>query len=252
MKPTLIFCPVGQQLPIDGKCPDNHWRRTDREFREYKTLIINYNYESGFVPEEYSYDYIINKRGFKWSLSQEYMRENKDMLMSQYEYIGMWDDDVQTDIESLNCAINTAHSQNAKIWQLSVSKESESSWSILQNNPDLEYTFTNFTEIMCPVYHTSLIPMMLEFWSMYDIYTGWGFDRVVCELAQEPAMIIHSRQMYHPHRESSYDKTEALKEHQRCIEQAYPLYYKKLYNEDIVYEDRQIVYREVKRRILNG
>lgn len=248
MKPTLMFCSVGQQLPIDGKYADNHWRRTDRESREYKTVIVNYNYESGFVPEEYSYDYIINKRGYKWALSQEYLRENKDLLMSQYEYIGIWDDDVQTDIESLNYAINTAHAQNAKIWQLSVSKESESSWSILQNNPDLEYTFTNFAEIMCPVYHTSLIPSILEFWDIYGLKMGWGFDRVASMLFKSPAMVVHSREMYHPHRETpTYDKTEAWEEHRRCIEQAYPQYYKKLYNEDIVYEDRQFVYYEVKR-----
>ena len=61
MKKSLIFCSVGQPLPSDGPYALNHWRRTDRGHREYETAIVNYNYESDFKPEEYSYDFIDNK-----------------------------------------------------------------------------------------------------------------------------------------------------------------------------------------------
>ena len=55
----MMFTSVGQPLPTDGPYAENHWRRTDRGHREYETSIVNYNYESGFKPEEYSYDYIV-------------------------------------------------------------------------------------------------------------------------------------------------------------------------------------------------
>jgi hypothetical protein len=248
VKPSLIFCSVGQALPSGGKYAENHWRRTDRGHREYETVIVNYEHESGFKPEEYSYDSILEERGYKWPLSLKYLKSNCDNLMSNYEYIGIWDDDVQTDIESLNHAIIMAHNLNAKIWQLSLSKESETRWEFLKNNPELAFSFTNFAEIMCPVYHTSLIPMMIEFWEMYDFKMGWGFDITVCDLAESPAMIIHSREMYHPSREeSTYDKTAAFKEMHQCIHEAYPAYCKKHFDIETVLRNRQVLYSEVKK-----
>lgn len=248
MKPSLIFCSVGQPLPTEGKYVDNHWRRTDRGYREYRTAIVNYNYESGFEPETYSYDECMNRKGYKWPLALDFIKFDPQHLMDTYEYIGIWDDDVQTDIESLNHAIVMAYNLNAKIWQLSLSKESETRWHFLKNNPELSFSFTNFAEIMCPVYHTSLIPMMIEFWQMYDFRMGWGFDTTVCELAETPAMIIHSREMYHPSREeSTYDKAAAFEEMRQCIEEAYPAYCKKHFNVDTVLDDRQHVFQEIRK-----
>lgn len=248
MKPSLIFCSVGQPLPNEGPYAENHWRRTDRDQRFYKTTIVNYKHESGFEPEAYSYDQCINKKGFKWPLAYQYIKENKDMLMSEYEYIGIWDDDIETTIEAVNHSIVLAHSVNAKIWQMSVTEDSEMHWQFLRNNPKLVYSLTNFAEIMCPVYHTSLIPMMIEFWGMYEFNTGWGFDTVVCELAESPAMVVHSQSMYHPSRKTStYDKAAAFNEADQCINVAYPAYCKKHFDMDTTLNDRQVVYTEVKK-----
>lgn len=248
MKPSLMFCSVGQPLPTEGKYVDNHWRRTDREKRLYETFIVNYNHESGFVPEEYSYDDCANKKGYKWPLAFDMLKLDPQYLMDTYEYIGIWDDDVQTSIEAVNHGLVMAYNLGAKIWQLSLSKESETRWDFLKNDPELAFSFTNFAEIMCPVYHTSLIPMMIEFWSMYDFKMGWGFDTTVCELAETPAMIIHSHEMYHPSREeSTYDKTAAFEELRQCIHEAYPAYCKKHFDIDTVLRDRQIVYNTIKR-----
>jgi hypothetical protein len=85
MRKSLIFCTVGQSLPSDGPYAENHWRRTDRGNREYETAIVNYNYESDFKPEEYSYDFIENKKGYKWPLSHEYLIKHRVWLMENYE-----------------------------------------------------------------------------------------------------------------------------------------------------------------------
>lgn len=249
MKPSMIFCSVGQPLPTEGPYAENHWRRTDRGYREYKTFTVNYNYESGFEPEEYSYDYSANKKGYKWPLAHQYIRANKQWLMDNYEYIGIWDDDIQTDIESLNHAIVMAYNCGAKMFQLSLTEDSDEWFDILKHKPDYIFSWTNFIEIMCPVYHTSLIPMMVEFWDSYPFKMGWGFDKVACELAEAPAMVIHSRQMYHPKRaKSTYDKTAAFEEMRICMTEAYPNYCKKHFNIDNAYVlDSQIEYQAIKR-----
>jgi hypothetical protein len=248
MRPSIIFSSVGQPLPTEGKYVDNHWRRTDREKRLYETFIVNYNYESGFKPEPYSYDDMLEEKGFKWPLSLKFLKAGGQELMDRYEYIGIWDDDVQTSIEALNHSLVLAHNVGAKIWQMSLSKESETRWATIRNNPELTYSLTNFAEIMCPVYHTSLIPMIINFWELYELQMGWGFDTVACELAESPAMIIHSQEMYHPSRaESTYDKAAAFKEMHTCINEAYPAYWKKYHDMDVVFNDRQVVYSEAKR-----
>ena len=245
-----MFCSVGQPLPTEGPYANNHWRRTDREKRLYETFVVNYNYESGFKPEPYSYDDMLEEKGYKWPLSLKFLKAGGKELMERYEYIGIWDDDVQTSIEAVNHSLIMAHNLNAKIWQLSLSKESETRWDFLKNNPELAFSFTNFAEIMCPVYHTSLIPMMIEFWEMYEFKMGWGFDTTVCELAETPAMVIHSHEMYHPSREeSTYDKAAAFEEMRQCINEAYPAYCKKHFDVDTVLRDRQVVYSEVKKAI---
>lgn len=249
MRKSIMLTTVGQPLPTEGPYADNHWRRTDRGHREYETFTINYNYESGFEPEPYSYDDKLNEKGYKWPLALKFLKAGGQELIDRYEYIGIWDDDIQTDIESLNHSLIMAHNCGAKMFQMSLTHDSDEWFDILKHKPDYIFSWTNFIEIMCPVYHTSLIPMMIEFWESYPFKMGWGFDKVACELAEAPAMVIHSKQMYHPRRaESTYDKTAAFEEMRICMEEAYPAYCKKHFDIDNArVHDHQFEYQAVKR-----
>lgn len=248
MKPSLFICPSGQPLPTEGPYTsyiENHWRRTDRGHREYETVIVNYNYDTGFEPEPNTYDKLINKKGLKWQITHDFIRENCDMIMDKYEYIGSWDDDIQTDIESVNHGLIMAHNLDAKLWQLSLTADSELNWPTLRNNPSLAFSLTNFSEAMGQTFHTSIIPTLLDFWSLYEIKTGWGFDVALCEIIESPALVIHSKQMFHPPRVSTYDKTAAFEEMDYCINQAYPAFIKKHFDINAPLNTTQVVYREV-------
>lgn len=249
MRPSMMFTTVGQPLPTDGPYAEKHWRRTDRGNREYETFVVNYKHEEGFKPEEYSYDDGLDEKGFKWPLALKFLKANRDNLMEKYEYIGIWDDDIQTDIESLNHSLIMAHNAGAKMFQMALTHDSDEWFDILKHKPDYIFSWTNFIEIMCPVYHTSLIPMMIEFWESYPFKMGWGFDKVACELAEAPAMVIHSKQMYHPRRaESTYDKAAAFEEMRICMYEAYPQYCKKHFDiDDARVRDQQIEYSAIKR-----
>lgn len=230
---NLIICPVGSKLSFDERFDtENHWRYTKKN-RNYETLVFQY---SEFVPEENTYDFLIKQKGFKWSLAKEWLKNND---YSKYDYIGFIDDDIITDIESLNYSLSLAKEKNSKIFQLSVTSDSDMFYKILKNNPDLVYSKTNFVEVMAPFIHTSLIPLCQKLWEKYDIFSGWGFDKVLCDLTKEEATVIHSRQMYHPKRHGNYDKTKAFQEMDLLTQEIFPNFMKETYGEEWEFNDTQ-------------
>lgn len=231
---NLIICPVGNPLTFDDKFDkENHWRYT-KPNRLYETFVIQYG---NFVPEENTYDSLVEQKGFKWSLAKEYLPK---LNYQQYDYIGFFDDDLITDIDNLNRAFTVAEQNNLKMFQLSVTPDSDVFYPILRNKLGIKYTTTNFIEVMGPVLHSSLIPICLELWNEYDIYSGWGFDKVLCDLTKEDAAVIHCSQMYHPKKVSSYDKTNAFLEMNTLVNQIFPNFIKYKYNEEWSFKDSQI------------
>jgi hypothetical protein len=236
MRKSLIICPVGNPITFDNRFDkDNHWRYT-KEHRQYETLVFAY---SDFRPEMDSYDILALQKGFKWSLSKDWLCNNK-IDYSKYEYIGFMDDDLVTDIDNVNRALTIAHESGSKIFQMSVTKDSDEFFPILRNKSGIKYTKTNFVETMGMFIHTSLMPTVLEFWNKYDIYCGWGFDKVLCDITKTDATVIHKSQMYHPSKVSSYDKSAAFDEMDSVLYHITPKFMKDKYNEDWSFKESQI------------
>lgn len=222
---NLIICPVGNPITFDERFDkNNHWRYT-KKHRLYETLVFQY---SNFVPEDGTYDILIEQKGFKWSLSKEWLPK---IDIFKYDYIGFLDDDLITDIDNINRALQLAETNQFKIFQLSVTKDSDEFFPILRNKPGIKYSVTNFVETMGMFLHTSLIPTVLDFWNEYDIYCGWGFDKVLCDITKTDAHVIHSSQMYHPQKISSYDKTSAFREMDKVLYEVTPKFIEKTYGE---------------------
>jgi hypothetical protein len=234
MSDNLIICPVGIPLNFDDRFDkDNHWRYT-KENRLYKTIAFQY---SDFSPPKNTYDELVQMTGFKWSIAKEWL---KTIDYTQYEYIGFMDDDVVTDIQTMNRAITIAREKQFKIFQLSMTDDSDCFWKILKNKPQVKYAVTNFVEVMGPFIHSSLIPICMELWDEYDIYTGWGFDKVICELTKTDAAVIHDCQMYHPKRTSTYQRHRGFSEMDFLTNHVMPRFMKKKYNEDWSFVERYI------------
>jgi len=230
---NLIICPVGNALTFDDRFDkENHWRYT-KDNRLYETLVFQY---SDYEPEQNTYDRLIKKSGFKWSLVKELF---KDFDYSKYEYIGFFDDDLITDIQNVNRTLQLAKEKDLKIFQMSVTQDSDMFYGILKNKTGVKYTVTNFNEVMGPFIHTSLIPLCVELWEKYDIYTGWGFDKVLCDLTQTDASVIHCSQMYHPKRYGNYDKTKAFVEMDNLLQNVFPKFMKDKYKRDWTFVDNQ-------------
>jgi hypothetical protein len=215
---NLIICPVGNPITFDARFDqENHWRYVHDD-RKYETLVFQY---SDYVPDHNTYDRLIEQKGFKWSLAKEWLPK---IDYTQYDYIGFMDDDLITDRENVNRTLDIAYEKDLKIFQLSVTQDSDMFYSILKNKPGVKYTKTNFVEVMGPFIHSSLIPKCIELWNMYDIYTGWGFDKVLCQLTETDAAVIHASQMYHPKRSGNYDKSKAFAEMDKLLYEVFPRY----------------------------
>jgi hypothetical protein len=233
VRKSLIICPVGNPMTFDDRFDkNNHWRYCN-ENRLYETAVIVYN---DFLPETNSCDILIKDRGMKWDLSKKYI---ESLNYSEYEYIGFFDDDLITDIHNVNLALTIAYQSNLKIFQMSMTHDSDVFYPILRNKPGLKYTKTNFVEVMGPFIHSSLIPSVLELWNYYDIYSGWGFDKVLCGVTKCDASVIHSCQMYHPQKVSSYNKSDAFKEMDLITKIIAPKFIKDKYNEEWTFVDHQ-------------
>lgn len=230
---NLIICPVGNPVTFDDRFDkENHWRYTT-EKRNYKTLVFQY---SDFAPEHNTYDMLIKQKGFKWSLSKEWINT---INYKDYDYFGFMDDDLVTDSENINRALEIAKEKDLKIFQLSVTQDSDEFFPILKNKPGVKYTKTNFVETMGMFIHSSLMKTVLDFWNEYDIYCGWGFDKVLCDITKTDAAVIHASQMYHPKKESSYDKSAAFAEMDKVLFEVTPKFIRDKYYESWSFVERQ-------------
>lgn len=239
MKKSLIICPAGNSVPtMDGFDNKSHWRWVHPD-RLYNTHVISYN---KFSHDCFTYDELDHMQGMKWAIAKKIL---KTFDYTKYEYIGFLDDDLLITRDAINKSLQIASSIEAKIFQLSVDKNSDCSYNILYQNPDLMFSETNFVEIMAPFIHTSILPTIEKFWDKYDINTGWGLDSVLCNIVGEKALVIHNHCMIHPKKSvSEYDKASALAESQLALYQVYPQFMKEEYG----IADAQIPHHQILRR----
>jgi hypothetical protein len=205
---------------------ENHWRLT-KPNRNYEVVAYTYN---DFQPETGTYDTIIRDKGFKWELAKHFL-ETFDY--TDYDYIGFWDDDLVTDIQSINRAIEIATEKDIKLFQLSTIAGSDSSHGILHQDLSKVYSVTNFNEGMGQFIHSSLIPTVLQFFKHHNVKSGWGFDLIMSSICKERCAVIHEVSMYHPSKPSYYDKSKAHKEMEKILNEVYPNFMRDQYKEDV-------------------
>jgi len=231
---SLLITPTGTNIFFDDAYDrENHWRFTKPE-RTYETLVVVYN---DFQPEPGTYDFIIRKQGRKWNMLPEIC----DMFNWQdYDYIGYWDDDYCTDIQSVNKALAYARQFDFRLFQQSLT-----SWTvypILEQNKEFLFSETNFIELGVPVFRNDIFRKVLRFLRDYQYKeSDWGIDKVLCYYLQQSAHVIHDVSIKHMRRESSYDKEAGFREMSYLMNDFFPKYMKENFNIDYTPIDKQIM-----------
>lgn len=208
MKKALIICPTGSAVQ-----DPTHWRMAPQN-PVYDVVVIKYSdYEETNPDVE-----VVRDKGMKWSLAKRYIEQNHDRVVRDYRYVGFLDDDLVITADSLKIMLNKAHDIGAALFQPATTQDSDCVYDVLKQQPGVDFTLTNFVEIMAPFVATSRLEELTGFWKEYEIDTGWGLDLILARLLGTYAHVFHSTPMIHPPKQQSmYNKEQAIREMGTCL-----------------------------------
>ena len=243
MDKALIITPTGTKMFYDDQYDkENHWRFS-KPGRTYEVCVIGF--KEDYVPEMYSYDYFFHYPvRHKWKKLPDLcdFLASKDIRWWDYDYIGYWDDDYCTDIQSVEIALDLARKFDMRLFQQSLT-----SWTVypcLEQKKDWLFAETNFTEMGVPFYRADIFKKILTLLNDY-VYneSEWGIDKIMCHYLRQTAHVIHASSIKHMRRESWYDKTNAFAEMDYLMKEWFPKYMKERFNIDYKYTDSQDILR---------
>lgn len=247
MNKALIITPTGTDMFFDDSFDkENHWRYTKPE-RTYETVVVSFN---GYVPPKGTYDHLIHYKGRKWNMLPKLLSTiiwEKGIDWRDYDYIGYWDDDYCTDIQSVNLALDIARQNDMRLFQQSLT-----SWTvypILEHNPNKVFSETNFIELGVPFFREDIFRKVVQFFQDYKPGNAeWGMDKVMCYYLGQTAHVIHASKVKHMRQESSYDKTEGFREMDYLMKEFFPKYMKEKFGKDYVYHDQRQEFAYLERK----
>lgn len=252
MHKALIITPTGCPMFFDDEYDkENHWR-FNKPNRSYEVCVIGF--KEDYVPEEGSYDHFFHYPvRYKWKQLPELLEFliTKGVDWRNYDYIGYWDDDYCTDIQSVEKALGAARHFDMRVLQQSLK-----SWTVypcLENNPAWLFSETNFTEMGVPFYRMDILKKVLTLLVDY-VYneSEWGIDKVLCYYLGHTAHVIHDSSIKHMRWESWYDKTNAFKEMDYLMKEWFPKYMKEKFGSEYIYTDKQEIFNAAVRNDVKG
>ena len=238
MDKALIITPTGCSMYFDDDYDkDNHWRFNKPE-RTYETFVVGFSED--FVPEPDSYDRFVHYPiRHKWKQVPELL-DIFNIKWYDYDYVGVWDDDYCTDIQSVNRSLQLARQFDFPFFQQSLR-----SWTVykcLEQDTTCNFAKTNFTEMGIPFYRTDVFSKVLKLLRDYQYKESeWGIDKIMCDYLKLPAYIVHEVSAKHMRRESWYDKSNAFREMDYLMREWFPKYHKEKFGTDYQYHDNQVV-----------
>ena len=224
MNKALIITPTGCSMFFDDAYDkNNHWR-FNKPGRTYEVCVVGF--KQGYVPEDNSFDHFFHYPvRYKWKQLPELCNFliDEGVDWRNYDYIGYWDDDYCTDIQSVETALALARHTDMRLFQQSLT-----SWTVypcLEQRREWIFAETNFTEMGVPFYRMDIFKKVLTLLTDY-VYneSEWGIDKIMCDYLGQTAHVIHASSIKHMRRESWYDKTNAFNEMNYLMTDWFPKY----------------------------
>lgn len=241
MNKALIISPTGCPIYFSHEYDrENHWRFA-KPGRSYETLLVVFN---DFEPEEGTYDHILRMKGRKFHLIRDVC---KFFPWEEYDYIGTWDDDYATDIQSVEHSLALARRFDFRLFQQSMI--SFNSFDCLKHNPEWAFAETNFIESGIPFFRNDMFRKFLRFLNDYTYKESeWGIDKILCDLLQGTAHVVHEVHAKHCRPESWYDKNNAFAEMAYLTNEFFPRYMKEKFGINYQFRDMQVTLNTWKRQ----
>jgi hypothetical protein len=145
-----------------------------------------------------------NRSGPKWPALKSLLSERAKEL-SQYEYIFMPDDDLDCTCDDINRLFDLCRRFDLILAQPSLSVDSYVSHAITIHNPSSLIRFTNWVEIMAPLFHRSALNICQQ--TFCENLSGWGlctlWPHLISQLPGrigivDGVQVKHTRPIYGP------------------------------------------------------
>jgi hypothetical protein len=114
-------------------------------------------------------------KGSKWEGLNDFMLQQSQEI-SHYRYIWLPDDDILTDVQTLNDFFEYVERENFALAQPSLDERSYFSHAATLQNKAFDFRETNFVEVMVPCFSSSALHAIKD--SFGKTNTGWGLDFV--------------------------------------------------------------------------
>ena len=199
-----------RNLVISPVCDDSLHRTwlSESAERQFDLALIYFGDRSGQYREDS--DYYLEQHGFKFHLIDAMFRKLGARL-DEYDYIWCPDDDVATTTLDINQLFSIIRRYRLSIAQPAIAS-GEVSYRTVQSQPGLLLRYSQFVEVMCPVFsHAALArirPTLMVNKSAWGL--DWAWTRIIPpdELAIIDAVAVHHTRPLHSG--SGYDRMRAL------------------------------------------
>jgi len=163
----------------------------------FDLIRVNFN-PDGFsrknVKDSYSEKWYHEDVGFKHHIYKRLIQQRD--LLDTYDWIWMPDYDVQLEQGEIERMFGIAQEYNLNICQPSLTRDSYHSFPLVLNDPTKFMRYTNYVEIMCPLFKSEALKKVL--WTFTITYSGWAQDFLWArELNYERLAIIDDIQARH-------------------------------------------------------
>jgi hypothetical protein len=143
-------------------------------------LCVSY-YGENNSRDRFDCDFFISKRGSKFDPIYE-MHAKGAFL--DYAHIWLPDDDIDANCNAINGLFSVSAKHGLHIAQPALTEDSYFSHEITKVNPDSRLRFTNFVEVMCPLFSAHSLQICAP--SFEGAKTAWGLDFAWFELLGRP------------------------------------------------------------------
>ncbi len=122
--------------------------------------------------------------GGKWEGLAAFFLANP-FALENYDWIWLPDDDLDATTSDLNKMFDIAQAYNLDLAQPSLTWDSYFSWLITLQNPNFKLRYTNFVELMAPLFSAPMLKGVLPAFSGRRF--GWGLDLFWSRWMPDPA-----------------------------------------------------------------
>ena len=183
LKSLVVVCAGDSSLHQKSKC---HWCSSHRHY----DVVILYYGDDLHKRSEYKQeaDYFSCQKGPKWSLVRAFLQQHR-AICTPYNFVAFPDDDLQMTVDQWNKLFELGHAHRLDVFQPSLVDNGPRyiKHTHLVSQPQNTLRYTNFVEIMAPVFSQRAIQKAWAILTDKQLKSGWGMDYVL------PAKVLPHR-----------------------------------------------------------